>query len=79
MENREIYTVELREDYEGVLIQTLHMTYAGALASAHEIMQVEGGVWEDVHFDKDITTSELLREWDGGYAFIQIRKKVLAD
>tara|TARA_R100000152_G_C6778855_1_gene209907 strand:+ start:3365 stop:3604 length:240 start_codon:yes stop_codon:yes gene_type:complete len=79
MENREIYTVELREDYEGVLVQTLHMTYAGALASAHEIMQVEGGVWEDIHFDKDITVNELLREWQDHRGAIQIRKKFLAD
>ena len=79
MENREIYTVELREDWEGVLIQTLHMTYAGALASAQEMMQVEGGVWEDIHFDKDITVDELLREWQDHRGAIQIRKKVLAD
>ena len=79
MENRDFYTVELREPYEGILAQTFHMTYAGALGSADEIMQVEGGVWEDVHFDKDITTSELLREWDSRAAFIQIRKKYLAD
>ncbi len=79
MENREIYTVELREDWEGVLIQTLHMTYAGALASAHEIMQVEGGVWEDIYFNKDITVNELLREWQDHRGAIQIRKKVLAN
>ena len=55
------------------------MTYAGALASAHEIMQVEGGVWEDIHFDKDITVDELLREWQDYRGAIQIRKKLIAD
>ena len=79
MESREFYTVELREHYEGILAQTFHMTYAGALGSADAFMTREGGVWEDVLFNKDITVSELMREWDGGYAFIQIRKKQLAD
>ena len=79
MENREFYTVELREPYEGILAQTFHMTYAGALSSVDAFMDREGGVWEDVHFDKDITTSELLREWQADIAFIQIRKKYLAD
>jgi len=79
MENREFYSVELREPYEGILAQTFHASYAGAVGSASAIMAREEGVWQDVQFDKDITTSELLREWDGGYAFVQIRKKYLAD
>ena len=84
MESKEFYSVELRETYEGILAQTFHRTYAGALASAHDMMEMESaaysrGVWEDVHFDKDITTSELLREWQSDPAFVQIRKKVLED
>ena len=79
MENREFYTVELREPYEGILAQTFHMTYAGALGSADAFMNREGGVWEDVHFNKEITVSELMREWQSDPAIIQIRKKVLAD
>ncbi len=79
MKDREFYTVELREAYEGILAQTFHMTYAGALGSAQEIMTREGRIWEDVLFNKDITTSEVLREWQSDPAFVQIRKKVLAD
>ena len=79
MENREFYTVELREPYEGILAQTFHMTYAGALGSADAFMNREGGVWEDVHFNKEITVSELMREWQSDPAIIQIRKKDLAD
>ncbi len=79
MENREFYTVELREPYEGILAQTFHMTYAGALGSADAFMTREGGVWEDVHFNKEITVSELMREWQDHHAIIQIRKKYLAD
>ncbi len=79
MENREFYLVELREPWEGAVAQTFHQTYAGAIASAQVMMSKEGGVWEDVHFDKDITTSELLREWQDHHGVIQIRKKYLAD
>ena len=79
MESREFYTVELREHYEGILAQTFHKTYAGALGSVDAFMEREGGVWEDIHFDKEITTSELLRELQADAAFIQIRKKYLAD
>ena len=79
MENREIYAVELREPYEGVVAQTLHMTYAGALGSAQAMMSREGGVWEEINFNQAITVSELLREWQDHHGTIQIRKKYLAD
>ena len=85
MESKEFYSVELRETYEGILAQTFHMTYAGALASAHDMMDMESaaysrGVWEDAHSGQTvIDDGDILREWKSDPAFVQIRKKVLED
>ena len=78
MENREFYLVELREPYEGAVAQTFHQTFAGALGCAQVKMSREGGVWEEINFNEDITVSELLREWQDHHGTVQIRKKVLA-
>ena len=76
MENREFYLVELREPYEGAVAQTFHQTFAGALGSAQVMMSREGGVWEDVHFDKE---GPLMREWQDHHGTLQLLKKFLAD